>query len=258
MDNSVGDIPARELLDLAPLGIMIARGGHILWMNHCLADWLGQERSSLLGLSREGAEPLGLAGLFDTGEELAVYRSGREIRLRCRCEPLSDGGVAHFFEEVGERMRLERERDHFRELARSLETKDADTGVLNCSAILQALENHLSRSRRYGNALSVIRLSVKPPQGKPDPAVMKGIAQELKAELRWADQIGRLDAVSFLAILPETLLDNAEALAAKLGHDRVVRARAEGWIVEVSATAWRSGDDVRKLLLRLVSKSASA
>jgi GGDEF domain-containing protein len=257
MDNPVEGIPFREAMDWAPLGLLVVRGGRILWANSCLAGWLGCGREALVGLGGEEAGRLGLAGLFDGGEELLSYRAGLEIRLRRRRVPLPDGSEAHYFEDIGERSKLARERDHFRELAQALETKDAETGLLNCRAILQALENHASRSRRYGNPLSLIRLSVKSPLGKHDPGVLKGIAQELNAELRWADQIGRLDATSFLAILPETFLGDAEALAAKLGHDRLARAKAEGWTVAVSATAWRAGDDARKMLRRLAPKPAS-
>lgn len=252
MENSVGDIPIHALWELAPWGAMVVREGKVLWMNPRLAAWLGGAPPGFLGLDREGAVALGLDGLFEADADWWVRSVAGELRLRRTCAALPEGGVAYYFEDLDLWTRLEQERDQFRDLALRLETKDADTGVLNCRAILQALENQVGRSRRYGNPLAVIRLDIIPVGQGVDVALLKGIAQELSAELRWADQIGRLDAAAFLVVLPETRLADAEALAAKLGHERAARARAEGWAIEALATDWRTGDDARKMLRRLL------
>ncbi len=254
MANSAEEVPVRGAWDAAPWGAMVVRDGLILWMNRRLAAWLGGEPLAFAGLDSAGAEALGLGGLFGANAEWAVQSPEGEIRLHRTCAALPEGGVAYFFEDLGGWRRLERERDHYRDLAQSLETKDAETGVLNTRAILQALENQVGRSRRYGNPLSAIRLSIIPAGDGLEPTVLKNVAQELNAELRWADQIGRLDATSFLAVLPETRLAAAEALAAKLGNERAARASAEGWTLEALATDWRTGDDARKLLRRLIPK----
>lgn len=250
MQVTEDDIPARDVLALAPVGIMLVRGGRILLANRCLGEWIGRSPESLAGLDAETAAPSGLALLFEDYRELVLSGAAGEIRLSRRRVALPDGSEAHFFEDLTEQARLLRERNHFEELARTLDTRDPETGLLNNAAILQALESQVARSRRYGNPLSVIRLTLVSGTEQAFPLSLKNFAQELNAELRWADQIGRLGRNSFLLVLPETRLADAETLAAKLGRDRVSLAGATGWSVEVALSTWQSGDDARKLLRR--------
>lgn len=248
-----GEISAHDLLDMAPVGAMILREGRILWVNHRLAEWLGGVKEPLSGLDQKAAERLGLAGLFEAGDGVASIFTddGGEFCFRRQYVVLADGSEAFFFENLAERRDLEQERDRFRHLAQELEVKDPETGLLNRRAILQALELQVSRSRRYGNPLSLIRLVLKPPEEPPDPSSLKAFAMELKAELRWADQIGRLDKSSLLLILPETPEIGAEMLAAKLGYERAAPVGGGKWRIESVVDAWQSGDDTRKLLRRL-------
>ncbi|MGZ8215725.1 GGDEF domain-containing protein [Methylomagnum sp.] len=253
MQDPIGEISAHEWLDMMPVGAMILREERILWVNQRLADWLGGVKESLAGLSQEAAESLGLAGLFEGGDGVvSVFPgNGTEFYFRRRCLALANGGEVCFFENLAEWRGLERERDHFRQLAQELEVKDPETGLLNRKAILQALELQVSRSRRYGNPLSLIRLILSPPVEPPCPGSLKEFALELKAELRWADQIGRLDKSSLLLILPETPGVGAEMLATKLGHERAAPTGEGHWRIEAIVDAWQTGDDTRKLLRRL-------
>jgi GGDEF domain-containing protein len=250
MQDSVDDIPARDILELAPVGILLVRDGRLLLVNRRLAEWIGRPPETLAGLDAETAATFGLALLFEDYRELVLSGASGEIRLLRRRVVLPDGGEAHFFEDLTEQARLQRERNHFEELARTLDTRDPETGLLNRAAILQALESQIGRSRRYGNPLSVIRLALTSRTEEAFPLSLKSFAQELNAELRWADQIGRLGQNSFLLVLPETKRADAETLAAKLGRDRVSLAGATGWSVEVAISAWQPGDDARKLLRR--------
>lgn len=254
MNNVVGSGVLHDFLDLVPLGVMFLEEGRVQWVNRCLADWLGARRDALVGLDLDTARPLGLAGLFGDDAELALFPHGRELRLGRCFAPMPDGREVQFFEDHRERVQLAQERDHYQELASILETKDPETGALNRQATLQALDSHLTRSRRYGNPVAVLRLSVQPLKGAVTPAALKHLVQELKAGLRWADQVGRLDELNFLAILPETRLADAEMLAVRLGRERAAWAAMEGCALEVVATAWMAGDDARKLLKRLMAE----
>ncbi|SMF97178.1 GGDEF domain-containing protein, diguanylate cyclase (c-di-GMP synthetase) or its enzymatically inactive variants [Methylomagnum ishizawai] len=249
MGNSVAALALREVLDAAPCGAVIVEAGRIAWANRRWAAWCGGEPVALVGLDWT-APPV--AAWFGAATEGTLETVAGAIHWRRTQTPLAAGGTAYFFEDMGAEARLAQERDQYRALAQSLETRDPATGVLNLRAILQALENQMGRSRRYGNPLAAILLRVLPPDGEPDPEALKRVAQELNAELRWADQIGRFDANSFLVVLPETRLAAAEALAAKLGAERAARVRAGGGSIAVSATDWRTGDDARKLLRRLL------
>jgi len=244
---------ATETLERAPVGILLMREGRVAWINASMAGILGGSTASYLGLDRDQAIPLGLAVLFGEAERVGLVRAGGEIRLRRRMARLADGSEAHYFEDITECSRLERERDYYQELSMSLDTKDLETGLPNRNSILQTLEEQVSRSRRYGNPLSLIRLELHPPpQGSA--LTLKTIAQELNAGLRWADYIGRLDTEVLLLILPETPLVDAESLATKLGDDRVAVAKSEGWSVRCTVVDWQ-GDDTRRLLQRLETDS---
>lgn len=251
MQDLVDSIPARAILDVAPFGVMLLRNGRILFVNRKLAEWFGRDQKGFEGLSPETAEPLGFALLFEDYEELVLSRGEGELRLHRWQEELPGGVGVHFFEDLTERVRLQRERDQFRELARALDTRDSETGLLNREAILDALESQVSRSRRYGNPFSVIRLNLKRVRENPAPNSLKNFGRELNAELRWADQIGRFDQTSFLLVLPETRQNDAERLAAKLGKDRAILSDSERWAVETMVSSWQAGDDSEALLERL-------
>jgi len=250
-----------DALDKAPWGVMILLDDRITWINTRLAETLHTDWEKLVGLRRaDPSVPPGLAALFEKdSEQLALSLSdGKTQQLRRWRQTLSDGSEAHYFEDITKLLRLEEEHGQLEMLVKALDTKDSETGLLNQNAILHALDSQISRSRRYGNTLSVIRLTLTPPPGAEEPQItLRAISQEFNAQLRWADQIGRLDSTTFLLILPETSLKDAEELTSKLEHDRVaLTSRAEGWTLDLAATDWRQGDDARKLLKRLYTHSA--
>ncbi|MBP1149740.1 GGDEF domain-containing protein [Methylocaldum sp. RMAD-M] len=243
-----------EALDRAPMGVAIMRDRRILWVNERLAQWF-ELAHHLDGWAPKTAEDIGLAVLFAGDDRLCVTRSGEQFWLQRECAALADGSEAYFFQDVTENVRIETARGRLQELVNTLHTKDSETGLLNRNAILQALEGHVSRSRRYGNALSVIRVTLQPPRGASLPeTTLREIAQEFNAQLRWADQIGRLDETAFLLILPETVRTDAEALATKFGAERVALAGAEMWRIDCAVASWQKGDDARKLMQRLHSE----
>ena len=249
-------------LDLAPWGVMIIRGTRILWANRSLAQTLQSSPEQLIGLTKASAEGSGLAALFDDdSEQLALtLPDGEEHRLQRHREPLNDNGEeAHYFLDVTALHQLESENQQMQDKIRDLDTHDEETGLLNHLAIFQALESQISRSRRYGNPLSAIRLVLEPPSDEAEHhSALKAISQEFKMQLRWADQIGRLDQTAFLLVLPETPVSDAWELAKKLAHDRVALTRcAEGWHIGFAAESWSKGDDARKFLRRLAEQPLS-
>jgi len=242
-------------LHQAPMGLALVRDHRIVWINAYLASALLVEPEALLGKSRSEL-PGSLAALLDEqGEELAMTRpdgTRRLLRRHVADLPAHDA-TAHFFKDITERRALEAEREHLQTLVATLDTRDPETGLKNRHATIQALEGQISRSRRYGNPFAVIRLTLRPPPAAAAPArTLREIAQEFNSQLRWADEIGRLDDATFLLVLPETPLRDAEELVAKLEHDRIaLSGRAEGWSISFAVTDWRAGDDARKLLARL-------
>jgi GGDEF domain-containing protein len=252
-------IPFEQILAEAPWGVMVLRGGRILWVNGYLLDLLQTSQEELLGAEEV---PSHAAQLLDPQrQEFELHLPDRPVRHLVRhWVGLSHGDLSvHYFRDVTERRLLETESETLREQVKLLDTRDAETGLLNEKAILHALESQVTRSRRYGNPLSAIRLAFKPPMDEGEHHItLAAIGQEFKVQLRWADQIGRLGLSTFLLVLPETNLDDARALADKLESDRVALAsRAEGWKIQLSVDSWKKGDDARKLLNRLAQQGAN-
>ncbi len=106
-----------------------------------------------------------------------------------------------------------------------LKLTDDLTGLPNRRAITQALDLQVSRSRRYGNPLSVVLVAVgvheQPVELMHDArdALVLAVSHFLRDRLRWVDQIGRWEEDRFLLILPETEREQTEGLVAKIEQE---------------------------------------
>jgi len=126
---------------------------------------------------------------------------------------------------------------------------DAGTGLLNRRNVLQELNAQVSRSRRYGNVLSI--LHVRLPALAPE--VRRSLAQALKGTLRWVDIIGRWDDTALLVILPETSREAASVLAHKLGE--VMRqACPQTGSSGVGVAQWVRGEETSELVERAAAQ----
>src|SRR5690606_9852195 len=66
---------------------------------------------------------------------------------------------------------------------------DAETGLLNRKTVLQELTSQVSRTRRYGNPLSVVVIRLIGVDPETAPSLRRSVAQTLKGSLRWVDLI---------------------------------------------------------------------
>jgi GGDEF domain-containing protein len=258
-EDSATDFPtdaeAATLLRMAPVGLMIETGTGGLWANDELLAMLDTRREEWPSVSaqrgaelRAGSEPVRITGHDGTVRHL------RRI-------PFEAGGLAPaawYFLDMSRETELENDRDALAAKVAALDVQDRETGLPNKLGILAALDRHLTRSRRYGNPLAVIRLTLEPPEHCSDASsTLLAVSREFRAQLRWADEVGRLDRTTFLLILPETAEENAGILAAKLERERLaLGTEVEGWTLNVMAAAWQKGDDRRKLLNRAGWQSA--
>lgn len=147
-----------------------------------------------------------------------------------------------------------------------LSTVDPVSGLLNRRAMLQNLEPLVSRSRRYGNPLSVIAMDLlnleAMSQQNGEHAVIHVIKQVsfmLKDTLRWADMVSRIEDNRFVFILPETDKESAVHLANKLNnHISELTVNFEDQQLDIQAcfgvASWEKGNDT-VLLLRHATQS---
>ncbi len=235
-------------LDKAPLAVFIVREGRIAWLNQTLADLAGRPKGEFLGRSLDET-PLAL-----WREDLVEVATTDATRWFQRQSVHSlPQGEAHYFADVTEQRQLAESLEALEQRLQHLETRDPVTGLHNRRAILRELDRQISRSRRYENPLSVIRLSL---ELNGDEArhrqVMRTLSQALKDKLRWADEIGLLDDDTFLLVLPETGLEDARELAVKLLSDRAAFQLQDGeGKIRYGVAAWHKGDDLGKLLRRV-------
>jgi diguanylate cyclase (GGDEF)-like protein len=121
-----------------------------------------------------------------------------------------------------------RVRTHLRHSLRSQELLkrsqvDALTGVLNRGALDDELDRELQRMARTGQPLSVLMLDLDDFKSVNDryghaagDDALRRCAQKLVSSLRATDRVGRFGGDEFLAILPDTGRDDAQALAERI------------------------------------------
>lgn len=255
MSNALDASIARHALAALSVGVLILNEDRIEWANDTLLDWFGIVFPDLLDLNAQQTQGTRFDGLFDDVDRLNVTGAdGRMLCLQRRRINLGDGShTLHCFQDITEWADLEAECQKLRANLSSLETKDSVTGLMNTKAILDALESQASRSRRYENPLSLLRLSLESSAGADELAeTLHNIGLALKDQLRWADQLGMLDATTFLIILPETTMTDAKELAFHLANNRIpLPENSSDLSISFGAASWQKGDDPRKLLRRL-------
>ena len=227
LDRSVWSM----ILDNAPVGICVERSdGTLVWYNKTLTEQLGLPMS---------------ATRFTRVTDLPI----RDLNVVSRYTTSSDGErlqVRFFTAEAAE----PEMRPRLMEMLRAQAGIDAQTGLLDRATIGRLLRSEISRSRRYGNPLSVARYTAGTATVNDSDlvqATMATVAETLKEHLRWTDSVGRSSAQSLLLVLPET---DAGAVAILLGKIRAAIGDREGGL---TWTTWRRGDNLDSLLSRVAA-----
>ncbi|HHJ38995.1 MAG: hypothetical protein AXA67_10965 [Methylothermaceae bacteria B42] len=235
-------------LDLAPMGVLVLKDGQIAWLNQTLADLTEQPREALVGNAIGDSH---FSNWFQEIVEVATT-DGMHRHFRWHQAALANGSQAHYFVEITEQVSLQKTAQALETKLQALDLKDATTGLQNRRAIMQELNRQISRSRRYENPLSIIRLTLESSVEKPrQDEIMRTLSAALKDKLRWADEVGMLDDTTFLLVLPETSLEDAKELATKLLSDRAaLDFSADEGKIRYGVAAWSKGDDLLKLLKR--------
>ncbi len=253
-----------SILENSPLGLLLLDKDNIAcWANETMKDWLGSRTAAVLG-KKAGEMEDTLNRLFETetSVHLSATDDSEERWLMSTTLPLDDGGSAHFFTDVSPYRLLIEERDQLLNKVEELTLADEDTGMPNRRALFHNLESHVSRSRRYGNTLSILLLEIanldefaRHDASATAVPLLIAIRNMLNDQLRWADTIGRLDEREFLLILPETRLEDANKVATMLAErlkNLPIEGHDEGFAIDyrLSAASWQKGDDPRLLLQR--------
>ncbi len=257
----------QNALKSAPMGILLLDSDdNLQWYNETLPEILDISADELCNKSLNDINKELRSILVEPPETILHQIGNQQHWLRCTCQSLEDGSKVHFYSDISKEQQIRIERDQLAEDLQQLTTRDAVTGLPNRRALLQGLEPLVSRSRRYGNPLSIIKLSVALQANASENDqidVWMQIAQMLKDQMRWADIIGRYEGPDFLLILPETPQDAAEQLCDKLRQiiQNKIFVGESGAAIQVDpyygVTSWTKGDD-STLMIQRVNEEVNA
>jgi len=201
----------KELLEKSPLAIVISDiQDRITWCNQALLDALKMEQSDVVGRLYP-ALPLEAVDRDTHLVQLFSDECKDEVRFHYWQNNLDspEGSKVHYFTQE----RIEKKRFN-------LAAAKLDKGQLPKRANwVEFLSYEVSRSRRYNNPLSILKLHLlilEKPDSVADGTLHQTIKDTLMDELRWADMIGHTDHGTYLLVLPETPQDALDALEAKL------------------------------------------
>ena len=113
-----------------------------------------------------------------------------------------------------------------RDKLKTLSTTDELTGLHNRKYLLERMEQEISRSKRYGNALSVLLFDLDFFKVVNDiygyewgDVLLRSIADKLKQLIRKEDILTRYGDEQFIVVLPNTSEDNAFLFAERFRKD---------------------------------------
>jgi diguanylate cyclase (GGDEF)-like protein len=256
----------QALYDACPTGMLaIDNQVCIRWVNPALEDMLNLEGEAIVG--KEKSElPEGLHALFDETDILHLSLNGEGERwLQRQVKEVTDASDTplriHFYQDISSQVLAQQENDQLRRQVEDLTITDPLTGMANRRATLQALEAQVTRSRRYGNPLSLGTLRLSHPDAPqtplPDSSIL-ALTHFLRERLRWADIIGRYEDQLFLVLMPETGQEDATRIL-----EQIVQECQEGALSElgedpqpqlaIGVAMWEKGDDPQRLIQRTLT-----
>ncbi len=204
----------KYIIDTSPIGLFITDSSNtVSWFNPTLGHLLGEYQNNFMGQTEQGiAEDL--KALFSEQGIVRIEHTDNKQANKhfiCTKQPLENGLFIHFVHDASSMQQLYQERDELKNIIDEMKSIDTLTGMPNNQAILNALEPQVSRSRRYGNVLSVIIVQItnlaelEKNIGEIQVCeLIVACSHMLNDQVRWADMIGHIADHEFLLILPET------------------------------------------------------
>ena len=253
----------QQFLNSLPASLaLVDETDHIIWVNDSFLRITSLSAEDVVGRPVSGMSKE-VQDLFGQGHVYLTATNKRDAYwLACMSVPL-DKYRLQYCSDVTQLQSLIEDRESLKTKVAELNPIDPVTGMPNRRALFQNLEQQASRSRRYGNSMSVMILQltnltdfIKRFGNDKANELLLSVSQMLNDQMRWADVIGRLDKNEFLFVLPETEEAAAKELRDKISEHltRVPLPGAEGTDfklqVEFGLAQWRKGDDVGLLMQR--------
>ena len=244
----------QQALALLNAGVLVLKDQRVQWVNPYLLSALGLEledvHSDLLVTAQLTNRLLETDKVF----QLELDNVPQERWFKREYIKTADYDI-YFFHDCSEWVVIGNECRRLRDEISDLSLKDTTTGAINYDVWMHFLEGHISRSRRYNNPLSLLRITYfyhEDIDVQSFERSIQHIAFFLKDKLRWADQIGMLDKRTFLISLPETNYSSAIKLIKKFNGEQHLALFAKGdgrpLSFSIGVAAWAKGDTAEKML----------
>jgi diguanylate cyclase (GGDEF)-like protein len=253
----------QKFLESLPAALaMLNKDNEIVWVNDSFVRITTLSRAELMG-SVVTSLPEEVQNMFKQGHIYLDANNKRDAYwLACMSVELEDCTM-QYCSDVTQLQSLIEDRESLKTKVAELNPHDPVTGMLNRRALFQNLEQQTSRSRRYGNAVSVMIMRIanlldyiRHYGNENADTLLLSVSQTLNDQMRWADVIGRLDKTEFLLILPETSEEATRELREKIREhvSKIVLPAVEDGSfnlqLEFGMAQWRKGDDVGMLMQR--------
>lgn len=266
MENDDSSLIKHALED-APFAVVILDyQGRLVWANDAAESLAGLAMNELIGRSRMTL-PAEFEWLFVPEKRFLLpataARRPRWLKAVSRTLHLPQMiARVHYYIDVSAEEQLRLECNRIGDELQEVSLRDPVTGLPNRRALLHLLESLVAHSRRYHNALSIIRFGIgnfdrlaqRLGRAGADQIVVN-LAQRLREHIRWADHLSRIEDHELLLVLPETDECAARTLAAKLSkHIDAIETQAaneqqrDAAELQVGIAAWAIGDDAHQLV----------
>ena len=135
------------------------------------------------------------------------------------------------------------------------------TQCLNKRAAMEELQREIARARRHGSKLSIMLIDLDNFKHINDThghlegdKVLVDFSKRVKTFLRETDQLSRFGGDEFMAVLPDTNLEQALHIAERL-HEAGGKGQSIAWSVSIGLSEWRDQDDTLATLLTRTDKA---
>lgn len=266
MLNELDNTDLSKILKACPMALALSDNKQkITWVNDTFENNLGISAKEINGHSINELPEI-LIPLFTSSS--AVHIPANSIRddqwFMCSQHKLEgNNNTVHYITDVGPLHLLMQERELLKEELKEALAIDEVTGMPNKVALFQSLEPQISRSRRYGNLLSIIIMQINDLDQLDETQttnLLLPISQMLNDQVRWADIVGKLNERDFLLVLPETTAEDCTTLSNNLTEKLNELATPDGLPdgFKISANfgcvQWSKGDDLSLLMLKARQK----
>ncbi|XZG71481.1 diguanylate cyclase [Chitinibacteraceae bacterium HSL-7] len=229
---NVSESRFRQMIETIPVGLILARQPEML------ITYINRQGSRILDIPQAGALSLRPYSFYenpdDFAEELQAVHQAQgirniEVRLRRWNGEAFWGSVSMSAVEVGDERTLiigfsdVSDRKQLELELKRRATTDGLSGLANRAHFMETANQELARAQRFKRPLSLIMLDIDHFKRINDTyghdvgdEAIRAVARLAQGTLREIDLLARMGGEEFAALLPETTLDAAEAVAERI------------------------------------------